>query len=107
MRKTLIAGIALSCALGASALVRAQVGGRAAPGSVNCIAYHPATLRLTAAAGGTWKLEREDGASFRLFANRPDADAGLAVFKEHNSLCYIGRGNGLPDRTRYVMEFLR
>ncbi len=49
---------------------------RAAPGSVSCIPYNPATLKLEDAGSGPWTLLREDGASFRGFANRPDAEAG-------------------------------
>lgn len=88
------------------ALAQSQVN-RAAPGTVSCVAYDPATLKLTDAGSGTWMLMREEGARFRGFANRPDAEAGLAVFKQHSSLCYIGRGNTLPNRSRYVMEFLK
>ena len=35
------------------------------------------------------------------------SDTGLAVLKEHSSLCYIGRGNTLPNRSEYVMKFLK
>ena len=37
-----------------------------------------------------------------MFAKRADAEAGLAVFKEHSTVCYIGRGNTLPNRSDYV-----
>jgi len=89
-------------------LARQQVERAAPPGSVDCIPYDPAGLRLTDEGGGKWMLERADGATFRALANRPDAEAGLAVFKEHSSLCYIGRGNSMPPpyRSQYVMEYL-
>lgn len=56
---------------------------------------------------GEWnnELRRGDDAIFKLFANREDAHAGLAVAKEHTQLCYIGRGLTRPDRARYIMEY--
>lgn len=43
-----------------------------------CVPYDPAGLKLLERANGTWLLERSDGAQFRAFANKSDADAGLA-----------------------------
>ena len=96
-----------ACSIGTAYAYARQPVEPAAPGHVGCVPYDPAALKLTEHTNGTWLLMRADGARFRVFANRPDAEAGLAVFKEHSSLCYIGRGNSLPNSERYVMEFLK
>jgi hypothetical protein len=108
MRTTLIIVLLTGAATSADVVVT-QTAQRAAPGSVSCLSYDPAGLTLTSESGGTWTLERADGARIRPFANRADAEAGLAVFKEHTAICYIGRGNTFPDpyRSKYIMEFLR
>ena len=112
MRKALVAAVFV-CGMGTSYLLarpqverRPQVVERIAPGS-DCRSYDRAGLKLIAAAGGTWLLARADGARLKLFANRSDADAGLAVFKQHSTLCYIGRDNTLPNRSEYIMEYLK
>lgn len=71
-----------------------------------CVPYDPATLKIVEfGSTGEWRLQRGDGAIFRVFANREDVEAGLAVGKAHTQLCYIGKSNTRPDRTRYVMEY--
>ena len=72
-----------------------------------CVPYDPARLVLTLETNGTWRISRHDGAIFRGFANREDADAGLALARQHTQWCYIGKSNTLPDRERYIMEYLR
>ena len=72
-----------------------------------CVPYDPARLVLTQEANGTWRLSRHDGAIFRGFANREDAEAGLTLAKKHTQWCYIGKSNAMPDRERYIMEYLR
>jgi hypothetical protein len=111
-RKALAAAL-LACGIGTPYLFarpqferRPQVVERIAPGS-DCRPYDPADLTLIADAGGTWLLARGDGARLRFFANRSDADAGLAVFKQHSTLCYIGRDNTRPNRSEYIMEYLK
>jgi hypothetical protein len=96
-------------AAGRSDVTATPAAQRQAPGSVDCVPYDAATLRLRQEAGDTWMLERADGARFRRFANRADAEAGLAVFREHSALCSIGRGNTFPKpyHSEYVMEFLK
>jgi hypothetical protein len=71
-----------------------------------CVPYDPATLKIEAfGSSGAWRLLRGDGAIFRMFDNREDAEAGLAVAKAHTQLCYIGKSNTRPDRVNYVMEY--
>jgi hypothetical protein len=72
-----------------------------------CFPYDPASLTLVERPNGDWLLERADGAIFRAFANREDADAGLAVARQHTQLCYIGKDNTRPNRVAYIMEYWR
>jgi len=71
-----------------------------------CAPYDPAGLRLVEIERtGDWQLQRGDGAIFKLFATREDAEAGLAVAREHSQLCYIGKSNSRPNRANYIMEY--
>lgn len=70
-----------------------------------CVPYDPAGLTITDIGGGAWDLRRADGAIFKNFDNRHDAEAGLAVARLHTQLCYIGKSNTRPDRGRYIMEY--
>ena len=70
-----------------------------------CVPYDPAGLSINERGSGVWDLERGDGAIFKVFANKEDAEAGLAVARDHLQLCYIGKGNTRPNRERYIMEY--
>jgi hypothetical protein len=70
-----------------------------------CVPYDPATLGIEQMSDGHWRLQRGDGTIFRGFVDREDAEAGLAVAKQNNQLCYIGKSNTQPDRERYIMEY--
>jgi hypothetical protein len=75
-------------------------------GRTICVPYDPTKLQLTEVERtGTWRLQRDDGAIFKVFADREDAEAGLAVAKQHTQLCYIGKSNTRADRERYIMEY--
>ena len=76
-------------------------------GRSDCVPYDPAGLKIEDTGHGYWMLSRADGASFRIFVDKEDAEAGLAVAKENNQLCYIGKSNTRPDRTAYIMEYWR
>ena len=66
----------------------------------------PAGLKLVELPrSGDWQLLRADGAIFKLFANREDAEAGLEVAKGHTQLCYIGKSNTRSNRKDYIMEY--
>src|SRR5688572_4306116 len=81
---------------------RPEVEGRSV-----CVPYDPATLTIQETPEGNWRMERGDGAIFKLFVDREDAEAGLAVARQHNQLCYIGKSNTRPDRLHYIMEYWR
>ena len=73
-----------------------------------CVPYDPASLRLVEVkrmGDSDWQLMRGDGAIFRIFAVREDAEEGLAIAKQHSQLCYIGKSNTRPNRTAYIMEY--
>lgn len=70
-------------------------------------AYPTIPKRSDSSKNGHWQLSRADGTRFRTFASREDAEAGLAVARENNQLCYIGKSNTLPDRERHIMEYWR
>ena len=71
-----------------------------------CVPYDPAGLKLVERPrSGDWQLLRADGAIFKLFADREDAEAGLEVAKGHTQLCYIGKSNTRPNRKDYIMEY--
>ena len=72
-----------------------------------CVPYDPERLILTQEQNGTWRLSRHDGAIFRGFVDREDADAGLAVARKYTQWCYIGKSNTRPDRLQYIMEYFR
>ena len=108
MRKLLLFTLAF-CFVAAANLppLSGQTDSRPQPeGRSSCVPYNPDALRLTEERG-TWILSRGDGARLRAFANRDDAEAGLAVAKENNQLCYIGKTNTRPDREKYIMEYWR
>lgn len=52
-----------------------------------------------------WRLVRSDNAVFKVLADREDAEAGLAVARQHTQLCSIGKGNTKPNRKDYIMEY--
>jgi len=108
MRRTLLTAIAAFMVLTSN---RYTVQGQTDTGPITegrsvCVPYNPETLRLVE-EHGHWQLNRADGARFRAFANREDAEAGLAVAKENNQLCYIGKSNTGADREKYIMEYWR
>jgi hypothetical protein len=72
-----------------------------------CVPYDPARLQLVQETNGTFRLQRHDGAIFRGFVDREDAEAGLAVARQYKEWCYIGKSNTRPNRLQYIMEYLR
>jgi hypothetical protein len=100
----IVAAVLGGICIGVAGHVIAAPHTQVAQGPTDCIPYNPADLKLTDLGPGGWMLERADGAKFRLFDNRADAETGLAVAKAHSSLCYIGRGNKRPNRYEYIME---
>jgi len=75
-------------------------------GRTTCVPFDPATLTIAEVEStGRWRLQRGDGAILKLFVDREDAEAGLAVARAHTQLCYIGKSNTRPDREKYIMEY--
>lgn len=72
-----------------------------------CVPYDPARLQLVQETNGTWRLQRHDGAIFRGFVDREDAEAGLGIARQYKEWCYIGKSNTSPNRLQYIMEYLR
>jgi hypothetical protein len=56
-------------------------------GRSTCVPYDPDRLVIEETGSEAWQLRRADGAIFRVFINREDAEAGLAVARQHNQLC--------------------
>jgi len=103
MRKGIV--ILLCCVSAIAATLMAQSNTRPIrEGRSICVPYDPVTLKLVQ-RNSDWLLERGDGAIFRAFVDRADAEAGLAVAKQHTQLCYIGKDNTRPNRTSYIMEY--
>ncbi len=108
MRKSSLvaATLLMSFAANHSTVARQADTGPIHDGRSICVPYNPAMLYLVEERGA-WLLNRADGARFKVFADREDAEAGLAIAKENNQLCYIGKSNTRPDRERYIMEYWR
>jgi len=75
------------------ATVAAQLNtGPITQGRSVCVPYDPASLTLVQMQGtGDWQLRRGDGAIFKLFSDREDAEAGVAVAKQHTNCAISAR----------------
>jgi len=72
----------------------------------DCLSYDPASLTLADGGANGWYVL--DGArSFLLMDTQADADAARQAMLAHTMICYIGRDNIRPDRSRYVHTYLR
>ena len=107
MRKSLllVAALCVSSVVARPAVLGQSNAAPSVDGRSICVPYDPAGLKIADIGGGAWDLRRADGAIFKSFDNRDDAEAGLAVARLHTQLCYIGKSNTRPDRGRYVMEY--
>lgn len=104
MTRRLLVGLVVFGVIGVAVQLGAQRP--VTVGRTTCVPYDAATLKITEIEwNGTWMLQRDDGAIFKVFADREDAEAGLAVAKQHTELCYIGKSNTRPDRGKYIMEY--
>lgn len=71
----------------------------------DCVGYNPATVSI-AADGSAYDIV--DGAHAMLIVdNVADADAALALVRNYNRHCFIGRGNGRTgnDYYRYIVSY--
>ena len=102
--RRICAFVLLCGGLGAAGSLLAQAPIRI--GRAVCVPYNPGTLQIAEIGNsGTWRLQRDDGAIFFQFADREDAEAGLAVAKAHTQLCYIGKSNTRANRLDYIMTY--
>lgn len=72
----------------------------------DCVEYNPLNLTLVDAGANGWQIV--DGThSILLMDTQADATLARDVMQAHNMLCFIGRSNARPDRSRYVHTYLR
>jgi hypothetical protein len=72
----------------------------------DCIGYNPATVAIQ--DDGTLGYLISDGSSSMLLLdNMADATAALALVRNYNQQCFIGRDNGRSgnDRYRYIVQY--
>lgn len=105
MKRWSLYGLTCSILVAAATLAAQTNSAPRTEGRSVCVPYDPAGLKLELQRTGDWRLQRADGAIFKLFADREDAEAGLAVAKEHTQLCYIGKSNTKANRRDYIMEY--
>ena len=104
----MILSVACAAVAGVGGTLAAQSSLRSVTdGRSICLSYEPSRLAIAERPDGTWRLSRHDGAIFRSFADREDAEAGLAVARQYTQWCYIGKSNTRPDRVQFVMEYLK
>ena len=83
--------------LGDSGIVAGQIGG-------DCRSYDPANIRIVDEGANGWLLT--DGISrMDVLDNLQDAELALGLAREHNSRCFVGRGNNRPNRLSYILEY--
>ena len=73
------------------------------PAAEDCVSYNPANLTVTA-SGDAWVL-RDGSHSMKLFDTQTDAEDGKKVARNWTKLCFIGRGNTMADRYRYIITY--
>ena len=73
------------------------------PAAEDCVSYNPANLTVTA-SGDAWVL-RDGSHSMKLFDTQNDAEDGKRVARNWTQLCFIGRGNHMADRYRYIITY--
>jgi hypothetical protein len=73
------------------------------PAAEDCVSYNPANLTV-AASGDAWVL-RDGSHAMKLFDTQADAEDGKKVARNWTRLCFIGRGNTMDDRYRYIVTY--
>ena len=72
----------------------------------DCVSYNPGNLRVVSAGSQGYRIA--DGSHWLfLVDSREDAERLLAIAKRHTKTCFIGRGNGRQDRSRYVAHYFK
>jgi hypothetical protein len=99
-RATVFVALVAAATIGIIQLVAQTRNGRD-----DCVRYNPSTLRLTDEGDRGWLISRDDGARFMGLDTKEDAEAMMAVFKAHSTLCYVGRDNTRANRRDDVHEY--
>jgi hypothetical protein len=97
-------GLAFACGF---SVVAGQTNARPeVQGRSSCTPYDPAGLKISETAGGYWDLRRSDDAILRIFGSREDAEAGIAVARDYNQYCVIGKASFQQTRNaHFLMEY--
>jgi hypothetical protein len=75
------------------------------PSSPDCISYDPTVASIKYTAAQTlWQVMSGSNALLA-FKQSTDAQQGLALVKAYKKICFIGRNNPRPDRSRYIMTY--
>ncbi|MGK7911437.1 MAG: hypothetical protein AB4050_08130 [Synechococcus sp.] len=83
--------------LGDSGINAGQIGG-------DCRSYNPADIRIVDEGANGWLLT--DGISrMDILDNLEDAELALGLAREHNTRCFVGRGNNRPNQRAYILEY--
>ena len=70
----------------------------------DCIPYDPAALAIEDLGADGWRLNSGTSAMV-LTDNHQDAERALALAQLNTQLCFFGRDNSRPDRSRYIATF--
>ncbi|MGH3646424.1 MAG: hypothetical protein ACRDTM_04510 [Micromonosporaceae bacterium] len=70
----------------------------------DCLSYNPHNLTIEKYGDAGWRLI--DGShAMLLLDTAEDAERARLMAGDHSKLCFIGRGNSRPDRSRYIVEY--
>ena len=92
----------VAVAQGAGVPGAAGAGGGAP--AAQCVAYDAASLRVADAKSAGWVVT-DGSTNLLLLDNETDARRALALAKRHKAHCFLGRENGRPNRSDYVIEY--
>jgi serine/threonine protein kinase len=70
----------------------------------DCVDYDPAPLRIAQDKAAGWVVG-DGGSNLLTMDNETDARRALALARRYKSHCFLGRGNGRPNRSDYVIEY--
>ena len=72
--------------------------------SEDCIPYNRTNLKIVNEGANGWLLT--DGASrMEMLDDQQDAESALAVAKDYNQQCFIGRDNKRSNRSDYIVQY--
>jgi hypothetical protein len=71
----------------------------------DCVTYDPAALRLVNIGADGFQLVEGTSRALALLDDEADARNALTWAKAFTQLCFIGRDNTRPDRSRYIVGY--